>query len=79
MTYEPEESTVEHLRRAVQKYLDARDADLLRDDIVGWLSWYPAKVREAIYLIIDGHQRQDHRAHVKGAETARARRRKGEA
>jgi hypothetical protein len=70
-----EESVTEHLRREVQKYLDdPQEQDFLREDIAAWLCWYPAKVREAIYLIIDGHELQDHRAHVKGARTARARR-----
>lgn len=65
------ESATERLRRMVHEYRAAGDPFGQDNDLVQWLSWHPVKVQEAIFLILDGHYRQDHRAHLKGARTAR--------
>jgi hypothetical protein len=70
-----EENYTERLRRRVQEFLDSGcQFGQSGHEISEWLAVYPVKVREAIFLILDGHHAQDHRAHLKGAETARARR-----
>ena len=72
------ESSSERLRREVREFIDAGQPYQPYGDgpseVIQWLAWRPVKVREAIFLILDGHDAQDHRAHLKGAETARARR-----
>jgi hypothetical protein len=71
-----EESYTEGMRRRVRECQDAGyPFGQSGREITEWLSLLPAKVREAIFLILDGHYAQDHRAHLKGAQTARARRR----
>lgn len=72
-----EESYTELLRRKVDQFVRDRHpfGQEGNSEIIEWLSLLPVKVREAIFLIIDGHRHQEHRAHLKGAETARARRR----
>ena len=44
--------------------------------IVIWLSYLPTRVREAIFLVLDGYERQQDRSSAKGVETRRARRAK---
>ena len=60
--------------RSFKNSLTVDEKAFLRSDVITWLAMRPLKVREAIFLILDGHECQDHRAHVKGAQTARARR-----
>jgi hypothetical protein len=70
-----DENQTERLRRKVQEFCAARHPfGQGHGDIVEWLSLLPVKVREAIFLVLDGHHAQDHRAHLKGARTARSRR-----
>ena len=71
-----DEGYTERLRRAVQEYIDQGRPMGVDNGAIGWLSWHPVKVREAIFLILDGYLSQDHRAHVKGAQTARARKKR---
>jgi hypothetical protein len=69
------ENYTELLRRKVDQFTrDRHPFGQGQGEIIEWLSLLPVKVREAIFLILDGHHAQDHRAHLKGAETARARR-----
>jgi hypothetical protein len=70
-----EESYTEALRRHVREFLEGGcQFGESGHQISEWLAVYPAKVREAIFLILDGHYHQDRQAHLKGARTARARR-----
>ena len=66
-----DETPTEQLRRAVREFKGFGQGD---GEIVEFLILLPVKVREAIFLILDGHYAQDHRAHLKGAKTARERR-----
>ena len=70
-----EENYTERLRRKVDEFVrDRHPFGQGRGEIIEWMSLLPVKVREAIFLILDGHHAQKHRAHLKGAETAQARR-----
>jgi len=39
-----------------------------------WLADLPDRLREAIFLVLDGYERQQERSLAKGVETRRARR-----
>ena len=63
-----DETHTESLRRAVREFKGFGQGE---SDIVEFLVLLPAKVREGIFLLLDGHYAQDHRAHLKGAKTRR--------
>ena len=68
------ESWAEHLRRRVDQLGPATPEDELGAPIVVWLRHLPFRLREAIFLLLDGHERQQDRSAAKGVATRRARR-----
>ena len=59
-----EETATEFLRRRVQEFHYAR-GPYGQDKLVEWLAHHPAKVREAIFMIIDGNHLQNNRSRQK--------------
>jgi len=68
-----DETWTERLRRRVQQFHNNRGPyGQAGNEVIEWLALLPVKVREAIFLILDGYHRQKHRAALKGARTRRA-------
>jgi hypothetical protein len=69
-----EETWAEGLRRRVDELGPAASMDELGAPIMIWLADLPDRLREAIFLVMDGYERQQERSLAKGVETRRARR-----
>jgi hypothetical protein len=68
------ETWTEGLRRLVDEAGPHTPQEHLGAPIVIWLGHLPFRVREAIFLVCEGYERQQERSYAKGAETRRARR-----
>jgi hypothetical protein len=70
------ETWVERLRRRVDEAGPHTPQEDLGAPILIWLGHLPLRVREAIFLLLEGYDRQTERSYNKAAETRRARRAK---
>ena len=68
------ETWAERLRRRVAELGPHTPQEDLGAPILIWLSNLPVRVREAVFLVLDGYERQQGRSSAKGVETRRARR-----